>query len=184
MWETIIGVVIGAVASFFPAWYFNNRSHKWELEEKKRERAIAAREIRLEEGEEKIKVITSELYYVMKITQKMINAKVRFELQSITKLVTGYEKTGEEMDKGNVFNEVSVNSLVDEKLTKSMENVNNSYAAYKSFYIYLVEFLNTTGFTSLQKEHDKNAEKELALSQSYFSSVEEFLTRINEIRSQ
>ncbi len=43
MWElTLLWLVVGAVVGFLPTWFLSNRSHKWELEGKKRQRAIAA----------------------------------------------------------------------------------------------------------------------------------------------
>jgi len=184
MWETILGVVIGAVVSFFPTWFFSNRSHKWELEEKKRVRVNNAREIRLKEGEEKIKDFTRDFYYFMEIIQEAINTKSPNEIQIINKIVSEYEKARDELDKGRAAFEISVKSLGDEQLTNSFEKVKDSLNAYKNFYVYLADFLKANGSALLQKEHDNNVKKEQTLNQSYTSSAEVFIRRINELRSQ
>jgi hypothetical protein len=184
MWETLLWLLVGAVIGFLPTWFFSNRSHKWELEEKKSDRAIAAHEIRLKEGEEKIKDYTREFFSLMGVIQSVINAKSYNELQAVEKIVAVFNKKGEEIDEGRATYGVSVKSLGDEQLTKALEKVKISFETYKAFFFYLAEFLQTKGFTPLQKEHDKNVEKELAMRQSYLFSVEEFLRRINELRSQ
>jgi Na+/phosphate symporter len=184
MWETLLWLLVGAVLGFLPTWFLSNRSHTWELEEKKREREYDAREIRLKEGEEKIKDYTRDFYYFMEIIQEAINTKSANEIQTINKIVAEYEKAHEELDKGRAAYEVSVKSLGDEQLTNSLEKVKNSLIAYKNYYVYLADFLRRNGSELLQKEHDNNVKKEQALNQSYTSSAEGFIRRINELRSQ
>ena len=95
MWDTIIGVIIGAVLSFFPTWYFSNRAHKWELDEKKREREFASREIRLREGEEINRILSIEFYGLSQLADKLITVHTVEELQNMQKFVNEYEKNKE-----------------------------------------------------------------------------------------
>ena len=62
MWETLLWLLVGAIIAFLPNWILSNRSRKWALEDRKLERANAAREIRLREGEEIIKEHSNQIH--------------------------------------------------------------------------------------------------------------------------
>lgn len=185
MWETLIWLLAGAVLGFLPTWFLSNRSHKWELEQKKLERIIAAREVRFKEGEEKINEYTNEYFYLFRLFSLIINFTADSTLLNLhQRYLERYTKLWEEGNKETAINEVSVKSLEDEQLSKSWERVFDSFNEYKTFFLELERTLTAKGMSYLQKEHDENVKKELDIRLSYLSSVTEFLSRINELRSQ
>jgi hypothetical protein len=183
-WNNLLFLLLVPGISLFTALVLSNITRKQALENRRNDRKSAAREIRLKKGEEMIKVYTRDFYFSKQLIQQLINVKSSREIQAINKREAEYEKTREELDKGRTINEVSVKSLEDEKLTKAMEKIQNSFNAYIRYYYYLFESLQTKGGSHLQEEFEKNAEKELSLRKSYDSSVREFHSRINELRSQ
>jgi hypothetical protein len=187
MWETvktILLLLVGAGISIVSVWIEGKRAREWALEDKKRDRAIAAREIRLREGEEKIKEFSSEIYYDARVIRVLLNAKNNQQLQTVNDLLAGFTKTIDEMDKGKSVYEASVKSLKDDQLTKAFETIFTSFWAYKNFYLHLVELFEIDGITTVQKEKEEHVKTELALRLSYLASIEEFECRINELRSQ
>lgn len=184
MWETVVGVVLGGLATFLPTWFLSNKARKEVLEDRKRDREIAAREIRLKEGEEKIKELSSLVDHFERMLGLLFNEKDESDLRIVNDLMRGYVKKNEEMDKGTTINQVSITSLGDEQLTKTFTKVSGSYADFSLFYVELLRLFLSKGFTEMQKESPKHIEKESVLMQSYVSSVEGFLKRVTELRSQ
>jgi len=184
MWETITGVIIGGVIGFLPAWFFSNRSHKWDLEERKHKRKIDAREIRLKEGEEITKLTTSDFYYFMKLCNQIIQVKSREELKGLEKIRADFQKTKEEMDKGKIIYEVSISSLEDEQLNNAWVKIDNTINLYLKFCSSLSLLIVKIGIGEFQKQYDKHVEEEEAYRSNYYDAVEEFIKRINELRSQ
>ena len=183
-WDNLLFLLLVPLISLFTALVLSNLPRKQALKDRRNVRESADREIRLKEGEEMIKVYSRDFYFSKQLIQQLINVKSSREIQAINKREAEYEKTREELDKGRAIYEVSVKLLEDEKLTKAMEKIKNSFNAYIRHYYYLFESLQTKGGSHLQEEFVKNADKELALRRSYNSSVKEFLSRINELRSQ
>lgn len=128
MWETLLWLVAGAVLGFLPTWFLTNRSHKWELEQKKLERIIAAREVRLKEGEEKINVYSDQIAAFERILRITLNAQDDSELPIVNKLLVEYTNLNDE-DKGKATYKVSVKSLGDEQLNIAWDKVYASFEA-------------------------------------------------------
>lgn len=180
----LIFLVVGAGISLVTAFFLNERSHKLALEDRKRERAFDAREIRLKEGEDKIKEYSNQFDHFERMLRVIINMKEDSDVSVVTDLLTGFMKTNEEMDKVKTIYHISVKSLGDERLTKALEKVSNSLDTYSDFYVHLLGLYNVNGISAMQKEKEKNIYTKQVLMQNYLSSVEEFLKRINELRSQ
>lgn len=184
MWETLIGIAVGAVLAFLPTWILSNRAHKWEVEEKKRERASIAREIRLKEGEEKIKEETNRIDYFERMLLVLFNAKGDSDNPTVSKLMEESVKENKEIQKANSIFLLSVKSLGDEQLNNTLREIYANYITYGSFYIETLEIFRTNGITAMQKEKSKYVDREFELMKTYASSVENFFKRINELRSQ
>ena len=184
MWETLLWLLVGAVIGFLPTWFLSNRSHKWELEEKKRERAIASREIRLKEGEEMIKINAREVYYFAQSVFKMIENKKRSQIYDIIKFIGDFFNKWEEADKGKIIYEVSIKSLNDEQLNNAWDKVQESFETYKKYCISLAQSLDREGIKLFQGQREKHIKEEEKTRRQYYSSVAEFFKRINELRSQ
>ena len=188
MWATVkepLILIAGAAISIVSIWIESRRTRKWVLADRKLDREIAAREVRLKEGEDKMKEFTSEFFYVERLLKFLLypeSSSVVVDLHN--RYLRSYVKTWEEKDKEKAMNEISVKSLGDERLTKAWGKSLNSFHEYKDFYVDLEQVLTSKGITFLQKEYKENSLKEQVLKQSFLSSVEEFLRRINELRSQ
>jgi hypothetical protein len=184
MWETVLGVVLGGLVAFLPTWFLNKEAYKRDLQTRKLERAIAAREVRLREGEEKVKDMTSVFVLFSKAMTLWVNIKTESEANAIFDTFKELNKVHEQIDKGKALNHLSIKSLSDEPLTKAWEKVNNSYNAYFSFGGEIKDFIEKEARIFNKEEKNKYSEREKVLNQEYCSSVESFLKRINELRSQ
>jgi hypothetical protein len=188
MWDILINtylpLLVGAGITLITALILNEKTHKRELDNRKHERAIAAREIRLREGEEIAKIITGEVFQLGDVIKQMLVAESKEDLSSIHKAVEELKKMLLETEKGKNIYVVSIKSLGDDKLTKAWEKISATLEAYINFSINLSGQLEDDGIDFFLKEHDKNVEKDSSFKKQYYLSVEEFLRRINELRSQ
>ena len=188
MWDTLIGtylpLLVGAGITLVTALILNEKTHKRESDNRKHERAIAAREIRLKEGEEIVKIVTGEIFQLGDVIKKMLGAESKEDLDSVHKALEELKKMSLETEKGRNIYVVSIKSLGDDKLTKAWEKISNTFEAYINFSINLSGLLEDNGIDFFLKEHDKNVENNSSLKKQYYLSAEEFLRRINELRSQ
>ena len=188
MWETLTGtylpLLVGAGITLVTALILNEKTHKRELEDRKHERAIAAREIRLKEGEEIAKIVTGEIFQLADVIKKMLGAESKKDLDHVLEAIEELKKMIAESEKGKNIYVVSIKSLGDDKLTKAWEKTSDSFKAYINFSIDLSGLLEKDGIDLFLKEHDKHVEDDSSLKKQYYLSAEEFLRRINELRSQ
>ncbi len=122
LWNLIF-LLLGAGISFGTAYFLNERSHRLDEETKKPERAIAAREIRLKEGEERIRNYTSSLIHRLQLFFLLTDAKSGRDFELFKELNEQYKKASIEKDRGLYVNQVSIKSLEDEQLTQAFEDV-------------------------------------------------------------
>lgn len=188
MWQTVmetyLPLLVGAGITLVTALILNNRTHKQELDDRQRERAIAAREIRLKEGEEIAKTITAEFFHLADVVKQMLNAESKNDLKSVHESLERLTETIMETNKGNNIYIVSIRSLGDDKLTKALEKINYAFTTYLNFSIDLAGLLEKNGIDLFLKDHDKHMEDDKVLREQYYHSAEGFLRRINEVRSQ
>lgn len=188
MWETLTSIylplIVGAGITLVTALILNEKTRKHELQDRKHERAIAAREIRLKEGEEIAKTITGEIFHLADVIKKMLGAESKKDLDYVLESLEELKKMIAESEKGNNIYVVSIKSLGDDKLTKAWEKLSGSFEAYINFSINLSGLLENDGIDLFLKEHDKHAKDDSSLKKQYYLSAEEFLRRINELRSQ
>jgi len=182
--NNVLFLLLGAGISLAASFITNIWTRIFMLKDRTNERKFAAREIRLKEGEEKIKEYSNQIDHFERMLRVLINAKDESDIPVLTDLLTGFMKTNEEMDKVKTIYHISVKSLGDEKLTKALEKLSGSFNAYKDFYVYLLGLFKVNGILAMQKEKEKHDCTEQTLMKSYLSSVEEFLKRITELRSQ
>lgn len=179
----LIFLAVGAGISLGTAFFLNERSHKLEREDKKHERVIVAREIRLKEGEDIIKMYKDQIAVFERILRITLNAQDDSELPIVNKLLAEYTNLNKE-DKGKATYEVSVTSLGDEQLNVAWDKVNSSYEAYNIFYVYTAKLFLANGITKMQKEKKENVSTEITKRENCLSAIVEVLHRINELRSQ
>jgi len=188
MWETIMGtylpLLVGAGITLITALILSENTRKHELKDRKNERAIAAREIRLRDGEEITKIVSGEIFHLANVIKQMLYAESETDWVSIHEAVDELKRMITETEKGKNIYVVSIKSLGDEKLTKAWEKISGSLEAYINLSVKLSGFLEKNGIDLFRKEHDKYAEEDSVLRKQYYSSAEEFLRRINELRSQ
>lgn len=182
--KTILLLLVGAVISFVPTLIVSILLHVWALKDRKSERKFDAREVRLKEGEEIIRIYTREVYYFAQSVFQLIKINNPSEIKKAIKIITEYFDSMEEEDKGKAIYEVSVKSLGDEQLTNVWDSIIDSFNAYKKYCLSLSQLLHREGLKPFQEQRDKHNEEEKALREDYYSSVTEFYKRINELRSQ
>ncbi|HEX7474706.1 MAG TPA: hypothetical protein VF318_01975 [Dehalococcoidales bacterium] len=183
IWKAILLLVVGAALSYIPTWIESNRSRKRTLEDRKLERAIAAREIRLKEGEEIAKRISSNLFQYYMVIVKLFGVESIEDLRQLNKTIDLLTKVITESDEGQNVYISSIKSLEDKELTKAWEETTNSLDAYVGFGLKLREMVVEDGVVS-PKKYEKQREEEIVLRREYYSSIEKFLKRINELRAQ
>ncbi len=187
-WNSVLlivaGAVIGAGASILTSWLENTRERTWVLEDKKRDRVIAAREVRLKNGEEMMGIYATILYYCSKYTVQKINAVSIIGYQYICNEELKEKKSVEEWDKGKLIYSAAIVSLGDNEITKIWQDVQSSFIAYLDFSKNLSATINSQGIENFQKDRKKYEEEEQARKDTFFSSVKMFYRRTNELRSQ
>lgn len=188
MWEAIIGtylpLLVGASMTLITTLVLNERAHKRELENRKRERSIAAREIRLREGEEIVKILTGELFHLADVTKQILGAETKKDLDDAHEAVKKLQKMIDATEKGKNIYVISITSLGDDGLTKAWKKTSDSFGTYLNFSITLAGLLETDGIDLFLTEHDKFAKEDSELKKQYYGSAEKFFRRINELRSQ
>ena len=124
MWETLIGtylpLLMGAGITLATALILNEKTHKRELEDRKYERAIAAHEIRLKEGEEIAKIITGEIFQLGDVIKKMLGTESKKDLEYVREALEELKKMIAETEKGKNIYVISIKSLGDDKFNKGV----------------------------------------------------------------